>query len=290
MNKNKLTRISGVSDRITSTISVALVLFILGLVATINITFTGLERSVKEKIGFSVVLADTVTPAQISEIRRFCGSERYVKSYEYLSADDVLREETQGEGAALVEQLGFNPYAPMIDIKVTAEYAHPDSLACIIAAWEAMPLVEETSGNTEMAASLASNARVLNTVLLIIAATLLLISFVLINNTVRLTIYSRRFLIHTMKLVGATGGFIRRPFLWWNALHGVVAGIAGGGLLCALVVWSRQWYAPLGDLLPWSDVAVVLCSIPVLGVIICVVAALLATNRYLRSDYDGMFD
>ncbi len=121
MNKNKLTRISGVSDRITSTISVALVLFILGLVATINITFTGLERSVKEKIGFSVVLADTVTPAQISEIRRFCGSERYVKSYEYLSADDVLREETQGEGAALVEQLGFNPYAPMIDIKVTAD-------------------------------------------------------------------------------------------------------------------------------------------------------------------------
>ena len=79
MNKNKLTRISGVSDRITSTISVALVLFILGLVATINITFTGLERSVKEKIGFSVVLADTVTPAQISEIRRFRGSERYVK-------------------------------------------------------------------------------------------------------------------------------------------------------------------------------------------------------------------
>lgn len=290
MNKNRITRISGISDRITSTISVALVLFILGLVATINITFTGLERSVKEKIGFSAVLADTITPQQVEDLRAFCAGERYVKAVEYLSADDVLREETQGEGAALVEQLGFNPYAPMLDIKVTAEYAHPDSLSRIIARWEKMPLVGEISGNTEMAANLASNARVLNTVLLIIAATLLLISFVLINNTVRLTIYSRRFLIHTMKLVGATGSFIRRPFLWWNTLQGVIAGIAGGGLLCALIAWAREWYSPLGELMPWCDIALVLGAIPVLGVVICVVAALLATNRYLRSDYDGMFD
>lgn len=290
MNKNKITRISGISDRITSTISVALVLFILGLVAAINITFTGLERSVKEKIGFSVVLADTITSQQAENLRAFCASERYVKDVEYLSADDVLREETEGEGAALVDRLGFNPYAPMLDIKVRAEYAAPDSLARIIAEWEKMPLVSETSGNTEMAANLASNARVLNTVLLIIAATLLLISFVLINNTVRLTIYSRRFLIHTMKLVGATGSFIRRPFLWWNALQGIIAGIGGGALLCALIMWARQWYPPLGDFMPWGDIGMVLCAIPVLGVVICVVAALLATNRYLRSDYDGMFD
>ena len=290
MENNKQTRISGIGDRVTSTISVTLVLFILGLVAAINITFGGVERSVKEKIGFSAVLSDSLSPQQVAHLKKLCAEAPYIKEYEYLSAADVLDSETQGEGQALLDQIGFNPYAPMIDIRVKALYANPDSLTHIMEQWRVMPEVEEVSGNTEMAANLASNAKVLNTVLLIIAATLLLISFVLINNTVRLTIYSRRFLIHTMKLVGATGAFIRRPFLWWNTLQGVVSGLLGGALLCGLVAWAKDWYPPLGDLMPWGATFVVLGGILVLGVLICVIAAMLATNRYLRSDYDEMFD
>lgn len=290
MKKNQHTRISGIGDRVTSTISVTLVLLILGLVATINITFEGVERSVKEKIGFSAILVDSLDTTATQRLQKICSTAPYIKEFEYMSAEDVLQDETGGEGKELVEQIGFNPYAPMIDIRVTEANAHPDSLKRLMNMWQMMPEVSEVSGNTEMAENLAENARSLNVVLLIIAGALLLISFVLINNTVRLTIYSRRFLIHTMKLVGATGSFIRRPFLGWNTVQGVIAGVLAGGMLCGLVGWTKECFPPLGGLLPWPAVFVVFGCLVVLGVIICVLAALFATNRYLRSDYDEMFD
>lgn len=290
MEKYNNNRISGIGDRLTSTISVTLVLFILGLVATINIAFGSVERSVKEKMGFSVVLADSVPSQVLDSLRVSCAAAQYVSSWQFLSADDVLALETGGNGRELVDQIGFNPYAPMFEVKVKAAYANVDSLNRVTALWRACPYVDEVPVNTEMVGNLQRNADMLNLVLLVVAATLLLISFVLINNTVRLTIYSRRFLIHTMKLVGAKGSFIRRPFLVTNALQGVVAGLIAGALLCGLVAWAKDWYPALGALMPWSATFIVFGAVVVLGVIICVIAALLATNRYLRSDYDGMFD
>lgn len=289
MEKKKQTRISGIGDRVTSTISVTLVLFILGLTAAINITFDGLERSVKEKIGFSAILTDSLTDERTAALKQLCSSAPYIQDFEYLSAEQVLDEETEGEGQQLVDQIGFNPYSPMVEIKVKERWADSDSLQSLMELWQRMPEVTEVQGNTEMVANLTANAKVLNTVLLIIAATLLLISFVLINNTVRLTIYSRRFLIYTMKLVGATGGFIRKPYLLWGAFQGVIAGLLSGGMLVGLIAWAKEWYAPFGTLMPWDITLIVWGGILVLGVIICVVASLLATNRYLRSDYDEMF-
>lgn len=141
-----------------------------------------------------------------------------------------------------------------------------------------------------MVESLTRNARMFNTVMLVIAAALLLISFVLINNTVRLTVYSRRFLIHTMKLVGATPGFIRRPFILSNLVQGVVAGIVASGLLAGLIAWGKNWDEALDPLLPWATVAVIFVAIFITGMAICAIAAFFATNRYLRADYDDMFE
>ncbi len=150
--------------------------------------------------------------------------------------------------------------------------------------------VDEVSVNTDMVESLTRNARMFNTVMLVIAAALLLISFVLINNTVRLTVYSRRFLIHTMKLVGATPGFIRRPFILSNLVQGVVAGIVASGLLAGLIAWGKNWDEALDPLLPWATVAVIFVAIFITGMAICAIAAFFATNRYLRADYDDMFE
>lgn len=129
----------------------------------------------------------------------------------------------------------------------------------------------------------------LNTILLIIAAALLLISFVLINNTVRLTVYARRFLIHTMKLVGAKGSFIRRPFLISNILQGIVAALLACGLLALLAGWAKSLDPAMDSLLPWSALAAVFGGILVVGCAICALAAVIATNRYLRASYDDMF-
>lgn len=290
MENQNQTRNAAIGDRVTSTISVMLVLFILGLVAAINITYSGIDRQVKEKMGFTVVLRDSVAPGAAERLQAECAKAPYISGFNYLTADQVMAEETQGEGAELVELLGVNPYAPMIDIRVTSAYAEVDSISRLAALWEQKPEVEEVSVNKEMVGNLARNARMLNTILLIIAAALLLISFVLINNTVRLTVYARRFLIHTMKLVGAKGSFIRRPFLISNVIQGIVAGLLACGLLALLVGWAKSLDPAMDSLLPWPTMAIVFAGVLLVGVAICALAAVAATNRYLRASYDEMFD
>lgn len=291
MKNKQRNRLAGWSDYVTSTISVTLVLFILGLVGAINITFHGISRQVKEKMGFTVVLADSISSEGIESLRTLANQAPYISEYNYLSSEEVLAEETQGEGNDLVELLGVNPYAPMLEVRVKEEYANADSITAITAQWNAMPEVDEATANTEMIDNLDRNARLLNLILIIIAAALLLISFVLINNTVRLTVYSRRFLIHTMKLVGATGAFIRRPFLQINLLQGVIAGVLASGILVGFTAWAASLKEVLlTAFLPWDAVGLLCLGMIVAGMIICTLAALLATNRYLRKDYDAMFD
>lgn len=277
-------------DRVTSTISVTLVLFILGLVAAINITFSNLDRELKEKIGFTVVLRDSIPAQDIEALIQYCTTASYISEYKYLSAEDALREETSSDGQQLVEMLGVNPYSPMFDIRVRSQWANVDSLDRLVDRWEKRQEVAEVSVNTDMVKNLDRNARMFNTILLVIAAVLLLITFVLINNTVRLTVYSRRFTIHTMKLVGATGGFIRRPFIVSNLIQGVIAAIIASGLLAALFGWGKSWDTSLAGLLPWGAIAIIFAGILIAGMAICSLAATFATNRYLRADYDDMFD
>jgi len=290
MNKTDRNRMSGWGDYATSTISVTLVLFILGLVGMINISFDGISRQIKEKMGFTVVLADNVSATALDSLRLECATAPYVSDCKCLSADEVMAEETRGEGADLVELLGVNPYAPVIEVRLKAAYANVDSVASVVAGWRAKPEVDEVSVNTEMINNLNRNAGLINMVLALMAAALLLISFVLINNTVRLTVFARRFLIHTMKLVGAKGSFIRRPFVVKNCIQGVVAGVIASGMLAGLTAWARSFDLGLATLLPWSSMAIVFCVLLVLGIVICVFAAMFATNRYLRKNYDEMFD
>jgi cell division transport system permease protein len=290
MDKKNKSRIAGMGDRVTSTISVTLVLFILGLVAAINMTFGTLDRELKEKMGFTVVLCDSVAAEDISALRQKCAGAPYVSEYKYLSSEDVLKEEAGSEGSDLVEMLGVNPYSPVIDIRVKKNWANVDSIDRLVNQWSHYKGVDEVSVNTDMLENLTRNARMFNTVMLVIAAALLLISFVLINNTVRLTVYSRRFIIHTMKLVGATPGFIRRPFILSNLVQGVIAGIIASGLLAALIGWGKNWDPAIESLLPWGAVAAIFGGVLILGMAICAVAAFFATNRYLHANYDDMFE
>lgn len=290
MEKKNQSRMAGVGDRVTSTISVTLVLFILGLVATINITFNTLDRELKEKMGFAVVLCDSVSTEAVDKLQQLCQTSSYISDYQYLSSEDVLLEEAGADGPALVEMLGVNPYSPMFDIKVKRDWANVDSISVLIDQWRRYEGVGDVSVNTDMVRNLTRNARLFNTVMLVIAAALLMISFVLINNTVRLTVYSRRFIIHTMKLVGATPGFIRRPFITSNLFQGLIAGVLASGLLAALIGWGKNWDEALEPLLSWGKAGMIFGLILLLGMAICSLAALLATNRYLRADYDEMFD
>lgn len=290
MSKTNKKRLIGWSDYLTSTISVTLVLFILGLVGFVNITFHGVSKHLKEKIGFTVIFNDSISPVVVDSIQNLCNNANYISEFTYLSAEQVLAQESNGEGENLIELLGVNPYTPMLEIKVKEAYANLDSIKVLTSKWSGVENVAEVSSNNELISNLNRNAGLINTILAVMAAALLLISFVLINNTVRLTVYSRRFLIHTMKLVGATGAFIRRPFLINNALQGCIAGIIASGCLALFMAWAQSLYLGIEILLDWRVASLVFTSLIVLGIIICVIAAYITTNKYLRKSYDEMFD
>ena len=289
MEKKKTSIFSTLSKQLTATVSVALVLLILGLVGSLAVATRSVTDTIKENLGFNLIMADSLPDAEINAFKQRFNSAPYVASYDYFSADEILRQEEAEIGEDIVEVIGVNPYQPEFNVRVKADYASVDSIAAITAAFDNMSQVSKVAVHTEMVRDINTNIRALSLILIAVAAALLLISFVLINNTVRLTIYSRRFLLHTMRLVGATAGFIRRPIIVTNIVNGVVAGALAIVALCAIRYYAVSIGPDVEMALPWSDMTLIFAAMIVLGVIICGLASLFATNKYLRQNYDDLF-
>ena len=194
-------------------------------------------------------------------------------------------------GENLEQTFGVNPLSPEVAFRVKADYSAPAQIAKLTRELSVLPGVETVSApDTEMVEAMNRNLGKVTLILSIVGIVMLVISFVLINNTVHLTIYSRRFSIHTMQLVGATNGFIRKPFVGQNAMTGLIA-----GLLAAAAVVAVVWFSPeagLGELqsvVGWDQVGYLCCALVALGVLICALAAMMATTKYLRKDYDELF-
>ena len=280
--------ISTFSAQITSTISVALVLLLLGIVASLGIAARSATNSIKENMGFDITLKEDVDENAVNGYKRMFASAPYVSEFRYFSADDAQRMWKEETGEDLTELLGVNPFSPEFEVKVKAAYASTDSIQAIASVLENAPEVENVAVHAELVDTVNRNLRSLSVVLVVVAVALMLISFVLINNTIRLTVYSRRFIIHTMKLVGATAGFIRRPFIVSNVIHGIVAAIVAIILLALMLYYAFRFDA-VSLIIGWDQMAWVFSGMLVAGVLICMIAALFATNRYLRINYDDMF-
>lgn len=289
MEKPKKQSLKNIGKNLTSTISVALVLLILGIVGSMAVATRNVTNSIKENLGFNLILTEEATEAQINAIKQRFNSAPYISSYDFMSAEEILRQEEIHLGADIVEMLGVNPYQPEFNIKVKADYANTDSLTKIVAPFEQMAEVAEVIVHAQMVDDINSNINTITIVLLAVAVALLLISFVLINNTVRLTIYSRRFILHTMRLVGATGSFIRRPIVISNVINGLIAGVLGILLLVGLRYYAATLEAGVKLALPWNDFTFIFIGMLIGGMIICGLASIFATNKYLRRKYDDMF-
>ncbi len=281
---------SSLSVHATATVSVALILLLLGLVAVLGLAAKAVTRDIKEHLGFDITLTEESTLDTVNEFKRRLSEAPYVASFLYHSPQEALDTWQEEMGENLVELLEVNPFLPEFEVNVKEAYANADSLDAIIAPLTEMTQVAEVNVHTEVVEKVNRNISTLMLVLLIAACALAPISFVLINNTVRLTIYSRRFTIHTMKLVGASRGFIRRPFLISNAVQGAVAGIAASAALAAMVAYAFSYIDPaLEAYVSIAQVATVAALLTVLGVAICVTAAWWATQRYLVRGYDDLF-
>ena len=223
MAKQQKSKISYFQSNITATVSVALVLILIGVTAFLGLSARTMSRELKENMGFSIVLKTDATDADIAGLKAIFAKAPYVAKTTFISKDQALEQWQKDTGENLVETFGVNPLSAEFQVNVKANYAEIGKLKSIQAQLMHQSGVEDIALYETEIETTNKNIGNITIVLLFVAALLVFISFALINNTVRLTVYSRRFLIHTMKLVGAKPGFIRRPFVVQNMLNGLIA-------------------------------------------------------------------
>lgn len=267
---------------ITSSISTTLVLLLLGLVVFFVLAAHNLSIYVRENINFSVLISDDMKEVDILKLQKRLDKEPFVKQTEYISKKQALKEQTEAMGTDPEEFLGYNPFTASIEIKLHSDYANSDSIAKIEKLIKKNTNIQEVLYQRELIDLVNENIRNISLVLLTLAVVLTLISFALINNTIRLAIYSKRFLIHTMKLVGASWGFIRRPFLRRNIWSGVLAGIMADAILMGAAYWLVSYEPELIRVITPEVMLLVSGSVLVFGIIITFLCAYLSINKYLR--------
>lgn len=289
MKTPRKAKISTFGSQITSAISVALVLVLLGVMTMALVTSHRLADDIRRNMGVVVKMMPGAPDYEVRRIQNLIAEQPGVASAGYTSPEKILSDESELMGEDIRALLDQNPFGGEFEVKLMPEYVNTDSIEAFATAIDADPVVDDVVSETEVVDSINSVLGSFSAILLVVAIALLVISFVLINNTVSLAVYSRRFIIHTMKLVGATWAFIRRPFL----KAGLTTGIAAA-LLAIVCVAAIRWYAAtfdpmVDDLLGWPTMAWIFAAMLVAGPIVCLAASAIATNRYLRSSYDDMF-
>lgn len=267
---------------VTAGISTALVLLLLGLVVFFVLGAHNLSVYVRENISFSILLSDDMKERDILQLQKQLARQPFVRYTEYISKAQALKEQSEAMGTDPQEFLGYNPFTASIEIKLKSAYANADSIAKIEQAIKRNNNVQEVLYQKQLIDAVNDNIRNISLLLLALAVVLTLISFALINNTIRLTIYSQRFLIHTMKLVGASWGFIRRPFLWRNFWIGILAALVADGILWAAANWLVAYEPELVRVVTPGVMLAVSVAVLAFGVLITWLCALLSINKYLR--------
>lgn len=267
---------------ITSGMSTTLVLLLLGLVVFFVLSAHNLSNYVRENIQFSVLLSEEVTEADIAAMQKRFEQAPFVKRISYVSKQQALEEYSQAMGSNPKEFLGHNPFKRAINIRLNAQYANADSIAAIEKLIKQDTDIQEILYRKELIHAVDENTRTISFILLGLAGILTCISFVLINNTIRLAIYSKRFLIHTMKLVGAEWSFIRRPFVRKQIWSGILAAFVANVLLLGAASWLLTYKPGLKQVITWDILAIMCVSILASGIFITWLCAYLSMNRYLK--------
>ena len=267
---------------ITSSISTTLVLLLLGLVVFFVLAANNLSVYVRENINFSVLISDDMKETDILKLQKRLNNEPFVKETEYISKKQALKEQTEAMGTDPQEFLGYNPFTASIEIKLHSDYANSDSIAKIEKLIKRNTNIQDVLYQKDLIDAVNENIRNISLVLLALAVMLTFITFALINNTIRLAIYSKRFLIHTMKLVGASWGFIRRPFLKRNIWSGVLAAFIADTILMGAAYWLVSYEPELIRVITPEVMLLVSGAVLVFGVVITFLCAYLSINKYLR--------
>lgn len=274
---------------ITAGISTTMVLFLLGLVVFFVITANNLSVYIKENIAFSAILDDHMKETSIIKLQEAINKKKYVKNTIYISKDQALKEQIAAMGTDPSEFLGHNPFNASIEIKLNAGYTHPDSIKWIEKDLMKDKNIIEMNYPQNLLESVNNNLKKISVFLLGLAGLLSMISFSLINNTIRLTIYSKRFLIHTMKLVGASWGFIRKPFIIRNLWIGILSGIASASILTFGAYMAVNYEPELLAVISPESILIVVASVIIFGIMITTLCAYFSINKYLKMKISELY-
>ena len=270
-------------------ISTTLVLLLLGAMGILFVAAQEVSKSVQDNLGVSVIMNNDAPEADILKLKERLDASGYTQAVKYISKEQALEEQKLELKADPVEQLGYNPYEAEIELTLKPEYANKDSLVMIEKSLLRNKEVKELIYQQELMDSVNEGIQKIGLTLLAFLAMLTLISWSLISNLVRLSIYSKRFLMHTMKLTGATWGFIRRPFIVSNMWIGLLSGVLANAMLAAGIYFLQQHEPVLVAYLPIDDLAVVGAAVILFGITICSLCAFLSVNRFLRMRNNDLY-
>ena len=274
---------------VTLCISTSMVLVLLGLVVFSVLTSRNLSHWVRENLMVTVMLNDKVT---VKDAKLLCDDlyqRPYARNIDYISREQALKEQTAAMGSDPSEFLGTNPFSATIELRLNSDYANSDSLKWIAEELKKNPKVADVAYQVDLMDKVNSNLTKVNILLLVIAGLLTFISFSLINNTVRLSVYSRRFLIHTMKLVGASWGFIRRPFMRNGLLVGILAAIIAIMVLGGCV-YGLYYYEPnMVNIITWVELTITAGAVLLFGILITSISSYISVNKFLKMSAGDLY-
>lgn len=273
----------------TSTLSTTLVLVMLGLTVLTTLTAERIRAKLLHELPVTIELRESVSDQEARQLALDLKRENYVEGAVYKSKAQVLKEETAANRFDPTAFTQHNFYRSEIKISVTEAYAQVDSLARIEKELGALPAVSKVDYPDDLVDGLNRNLNITTVVFLVIASLLLIISAALINSTVRLSVYSRRFIIHTMKLVGASWGFIRRPFMGRSFWIGLVAALLADALLGGIVYSLYRYDPSILEYITLENLALMAAAVVVCGLIITLLCTYISVSHFLRLDEDGMY-
>ncbi|HTA62386.1 MAG TPA: permease-like cell division protein FtsX [Bacteroidia bacterium] len=277
------------TSSVTVVMSLSLVLFLLALVGWVFINARLIVNHVKENVGFQVYLKEDAPQPEIDKLKKTMEAAIYIKTVAYKSKEEAAEEMKQKTGDDFVTFLGFNPLPSSINANIKAEYANPDSLAWIEKEIASEKIVREVVYQKVLVENINKNTQKISAIILFFSALLIIIAVALINNTIRLSIYSKRFLLKTMYLVGATQSFIRKPFIINGIINGVIAGIIADILVVVFIIASNKFIPELLVVQNPNYLLILFLVTIFLGILISGLSAALSVRKYLRLKAEDLY-
>ncbi|MCT4600657.1 MAG: permease-like cell division protein FtsX [Marinifilaceae bacterium] len=274
---------------IASTISISFVLFLFGAMVFLILNAREISRYVSENIGFSIVIKDNVKPVDVKYFQKTLKTKKYVKESKYINKKEAAQDFRKEVGVDFVEFLGYNPLLPSIDLKIDSKFIDIKNLKKIEKEIRKSSIVHDVYYQKSLVSTVNRNVKKISFILIGIGFLMLLISFTLIRNTLHLVIYSKRFIINTMQLVGAKNSFIRLPFLINSIWQGIISALFAIIILIICIYFTYEQFSVIKSLLNIDILAIMSVSILVMGIILSYISTLLSVNKFLNKDINELY-